>query len=202
MLKTDMTTSHNLIHGQWVAAANGEVFESINPADARDVVGRFAASTAEDAEKAVQAAELAFPHWARTATSKRAALLKKTADLLDSRAAEYGAELSREEGKILSAATLEVKRAAATFRYYAEEGLSITGESFPSDDGDAFVYTVREPLGVVSVITPWNFPISIPARKIAPALITGNTVVFKPSSDTPLIALRLVECLVEAGLPE
>ena len=104
-------------------------------------------------------------------------------------------ELTREEGKHVNDAKNEVIRSAQTLRYYAVEGQSFTGETFPNDDPNMKVSTEREPLGVVSVITPWNFPLSIPARKIAPALIMGNTVVFKPSSDTPLIAFRLVEAL-------
>jgi alpha-ketoglutaric semialdehyde dehydrogenase len=202
MLKTEVTTFCNFIGGAWTESISGETFESVNPADTRDIVGRFQSSRSEDAHAAVRAAEKAFPLWADTAPSKRAAILKKAAALLENRAEQFGKELCREEGKILSAAIMEVRRAAATFRYYAEEGLSLSGETFSSDDAAAFVYTIREPLGVVTAITPWNFPISIPARKIAPALITGNTVVFKPSSDTPLIALRLVECLAEAGLPD
>ena len=111
-------------------------------------------------------------------------------------------ELTREEGKHVDDAKNEVIRSAQTLRYYAVEGQSFTGETFPNDDANMKVSTEREPLGVVSVITPWNFPLSIPARKIAPALITGNTVVFKPSSDTPLIAFRLVEALAKAGIPK
>lgn len=190
-----------LINGKWVKSSSGETFNTINPANTEDVLGSFPSATIEDASAAIRAAETAFTGWKQTPPTKRAAVLKKAAEILERHAEQYGEELSREEGKIVSSAIAEVRRAASTFRFYAEEGLSFTGETFPTDDLNSFVSTVREPLGVIAVITPWNFPISIPARKIAPALVTGNTVVFKPSSDTPLIALRLVEALVEAGLP-
>lgn len=202
MLQTSVKSYENYINGQWMESASKETFESINPADTKDIVGKFQSSTKEDVDKAITSASKAFPGWAGVSPSKRAAILNKAADILESRVDQYGEELTREEGKILSAAKGEVKRSAQTLRYYAVEGLSFTGETFPNDDPNMDVYTAREPLGVVSVITPWNFPISIPARKIAPALMTGNTVVFKPSSDTPLIALRLVEALHEAGIPE
>lgn len=200
-MSMDPVVYKNLINGEWTESSFKETFKSYNPADTRDIVGIFQASRQEDATQAIDAAQHAFSRWSVTPPTQRAAYLKKAADLLESRAERYGLELTREEGKLLSVAIAEVKRAAATFRFYAEEGLSIAGETYPSDDQQGFVYSIREPLGVVSVITPWNFPISIPARKIAPALVTGNTVVFKPASETPLMGLRLVECLVEAGLP-
>jgi len=189
------------IGGVWKSAGSGEWTESVNPADTSDILGRFPNFSHEEAVEAVESAAGAFSDWSATPLSQRADILQRAANLLEQRNEEYGRELAREEGKPIGAARNEIKRAAATFRFYAQEGLSFTGETYPTDDMKSFVYSHREPLGVVSVITPWNFPISIPARKIAPALVTGNTVVFKPASDTPLIALRLVECLVEAGLP-
>ncbi|MFC4768201.1 aldehyde dehydrogenase family protein [Effusibacillus consociatus] len=201
MIGTAISTFKNYIDGQWVDSSSNNTFDSINPADKEDIVGRFQASTAEDANQAIRAAEKAFPNWAKTTPSKRAEILNKAADILESRLEEIARELTREEGKVISAGRLEVKRSAATLRYYAVEGLSFTGETFPNDDPAAMVFTVREPLGVISVITPWNFPVSIPARKIAPALMTGNTVVFKPASDTPLMGLRLTEAFVDAGIP-
>jgi len=198
---TAVRTYQNLIGGEWVSTVSGDTFDSVNPADVSDVVGRFQASVAEDAIAAVEAAEKAFGTWKAVAPSKRAELLYKAADLLEANAEAYAAELTREEGKTLASSRMEVKRSAQTLRYYAFEGLNVSGDTLPSDDPTTFVYTKKEPLGVVSVITPWNFPISIPARKIAPALAAGNTVVFKPASDTPLIAFRLVEALHDAGLP-
>src|SRR5262249_32974456 len=192
----------NLIGGEPVAAVTGRAFREGNPADTRDLVGRFQASSAADAAAAVNAAASAFDAWRRMPISKRAKVLQAAADYLEANVARFAEELTREEGKSIALARDEILRSAQTLRFYAVEGQSFTGETFPNDDPDMLVYTAREPLGVVSVITPWNFPISIPARKIAPALITGNTVVFKPSSDAPLIGYRLAQALAEAGLPK
>ncbi|MBN3266975.1 aldehyde dehydrogenase family protein [Bordetella bronchiseptica] len=191
----------NYIGGQWVACAAGKTYPNVNPADTDDIVGRFQASQAEDAAAAVAAAQAAFDGWRNLAVSKRAALMQRAADYLEAHAEQFGRELTREEGKALNLAKDEVLRSAQTIRFYAAEGQSFTGETFVNDDPDMVVYSQREPLGVVTVISPWNFPVSIPARKIAPALITGNTVVFKPSSDAPLSGLRLVEAFEQAGLP-
>ncbi len=180
----------NHIDGAWVSSATGQTFESTNPADAREVVGRFQASSAEDAGAAVAAAQAAFDGWKKTPISKRAAMLNAAALYLETHAAAFAEELTREEGKPLAQAKDEFLRSAQTIRFYAVEGQSFSGETFPQDDPEMVVYSQREPLGVVTVISPWNFPVSIPARKIAPALITGNTVVFKPSSDAPLSGLR------------
>ena len=191
----------NHIGGSWMPSASGKTAPNINPADTGDVVGRFQVSDAADARRAVEAAQAAFAGWRDTPISKRAAILTKAAQLLEERAADIARELTREEGKSLSLAKDEVLRSAQTIRFYAVEGQSYTGETYPNDDPDMVVYSQREPLGVVTVISPWNFPISIPARKIAPALIAGNTVVFKPSSDAPLSGYRLAEALIDAGLP-
>lgn len=191
----------NWIAGAWRASAGGTTFENRNPADRDDLVGLFAASSAKDGEDAVAAAEAAFPAWRATPVGQRAKILNAAADYLDANADAFGLELTREVGKLLGQSVGEVRRAAQTLRFYAVEGQTLTGETFPQDDGKMLVYTQREPLGVATIISPWNFPISIPARKIAPALITGNTVVFKPSSDAPLIGLRLAEAFEKAGLP-
>lgn len=202
MLKTEIETFKNYIGGVWAESLSHQTFQSINPASSQDVIGIFQASDKRDVQLAVESASKAFPQWAMIPLSKKAAILNKTADILEHHLESLAAELTREEGKSLANARKEVMRSAQTFRYYAFEGQSLTGETFPNDDPNMNVSTKREPLGVVTVITPWNFPLSIPARKIAPALITGNTVVFKPSSDTPLIAYRLVEALHKAGIPE
>jgi alpha-ketoglutaric semialdehyde dehydrogenase len=191
----------NLIGGEWVGAAAGLTFESTNPADKREVVGRFARSGVADVQAAIAAASRAFAPWRAMAPGKRGQILLKAAAHLEANAAEFARELTREMGKPLALAQDEVARTAQTFRFYAVEGQTYTGETFPCDDPDMVVYTQREPLGVIAVISPWNFPASIPARKIAPALITGNTVVFKPSSDAPLCGVRLAEALHAAGLP-
>ena len=194
-------THRLLIGGEWVAAASGQTFETRNPADRREVVGRFTAAGAEEARAAVAAAAKAFPAWRAMAPGKRAQVLNKAAAYLEQNAAQFARELTREMGKPLALAQDEIARTAQTLRFYAVEGQTYSGETFPCDDPDMVVYTQREALGVVAVIAPWNFPASIPARKIAPALITGNTVVFKPSSDAPLTGLRLAEALVAGGLP-
>ncbi len=191
----------NLIAGQWVPSATGRLFDNLNPADRREVVGRFQACGAADARAAVDAAQAAFAGWRNTPIGKRAKILQDAAAWLEAHADAFAAELTREEGKPLALAKDEFLRSAQTLRFYAVEGQSYTGETFPQDDREMMVYTQREPLGVVTVISPWNFPVSIPARKIAPALITGNTVVFKPSSDAPLSGYRLAESLARAGLP-
>ncbi|PCH57058.1 MAG: aldehyde dehydrogenase family protein, partial [Burkholderiaceae bacterium] len=151
---------------------------------------------------AVAAAAAAFDGWKKTPIGKRAKILNDAAAHLEANADAIAAELTREEGKALNLARDEVMRSAQTLRFYAVEGQTFSGESYPNDDPDMLVYSLREPLGVVTVISPWNFPVSIPARKIAPALITGNTVVFKPSSDAPLSGYRLAEAFVRAGIPK
>lgn len=199
--QTDVRTFANHIGGVWASCASGRSFENVNPAQVTDVVGRFQASGAEDGRRAVEAAAAAFERWRKTPIGRRARILGDAADILERNAAARAAEMTREMGKPVSLSRDEVLRSASTLRFYAAEGQSFTGEVFPQDDAKMLVYTQREPLGVVTAITPWNFPISIPARKIAPALITGNTVVFKPSSDAPLSGYRLAEALIEAGLP-
>ncbi|ESJ04701.1 aldehyde dehydrogenase [Cupriavidus sp. HPC(L)] len=202
MSAAKMEPFYNYIDGEWTACQSGRTFDNINPADTNEVVGRFQASAAEDGQAAVAAAAAAFEGWKNTPIGRRAAILNRAAQQLEANADSVARELTREEGKALSLARDEVLRSAQTLRFYAVEGQTFTGESFPNDDGDMLVYTQREPLGVATVISPWNFPISIPARKIAPALITGNTVVFKPSSDAPLSGYRLAEALIDAGLPK
>ncbi|WER48062.1 aldehyde dehydrogenase family protein [Cupriavidus sp. WKF15] len=192
----------NHIDGEWTACQSGRTFDNVNPADTGDLVGRFQASSAVDAQAAVAAAAAAFAGWKKTPVGKRAAVLNRAADHLEANADSIAAELTREEGKALALARDEVLRSAQTLRFYAVEGQTFTGEVFPNDDPDQLVYSQREPLGVVTVIAPWNFPVSIPARKIAPALVTGNTVVFKPSSEAPLSGYRLAEALIKAGLPK
>lgn len=198
-LKNQVFQNH--IDGKWVASVTGKTYQNASPADTRDIVGNFQDSSADDAALAVKAAQDAFLGWKNTPVSKRAKILLAAADYLQAHADQIAEELTREEGKALSLSRDEVLRSAQTLRFYAVEGQTFTGETFPQDDPDMVVYTQREPLGVVTVISPWNFPISIPSRKIAPALIMGNTVVFKPSTDAPLSGYRLAEAFVEAGIP-
>lgn len=191
----------NLIAGEWVEASGGAIFENRNPAKADEVIGLFPSSTKEDTRRAIQAARAAFPQWAAMPPPARGAILDKASRILEARLDEFAAILTREEGKTRAEATGEVTRARDIFRYYAGEGWRMGGDVLPSNVGGELLYTRREPLGVVALITPWNFPIAIPAWKMAPALIYGNTVVFKPASYAPHSGLMLVEALVEAGLP-
>ncbi len=190
----------NLIDGEWLACESG-TYPNVNPADNSDIVGRFQDSGQAEARAAIEAAQRAFKAWRAKPVTARAAILVKAAELLQERADQIGQELTREEGKPYAQARGEVLRSAQTLRFYAIEGQTYTGETYPQDDANMLVHSQPEPLGVVTVIAPWNFPISIPSRKIAPALITGNTVVFKPSTDAPLSGYRLVEALVDAGVP-
>ena len=194
-------TYGNYIAGEWRAAASGETMENRNPADRDEVVGLFASSGAADVDAAITAAEEAYRSWRFSSPITRANILHKAANILESRIPEVGRELTREEGKTLKEGIGETTRAVQILRYFAGEAQQPSGEHYPSVNPHTLLYTTREPLGVVAVVTPWNFPIAIPAWKIAPALAFGNTVVFKPASLTPLTAVRLVEALDEAGLP-
>lgn len=198
---TDVQTFGNYINGEWRPAASGETFENRSPADTDDLVGRFAASGAEDVEAAVAAADEAAGGWRRTSPIVRANILFKAAEILASRVDQIGRELTREEGKTLKEGIGETTRAVQILRYYAGEAQQPDGEHYPSLSPTTLLYTVREPLGVVAVITPWNFPVAIPTWKVAPALAFGNTIVLKPASYTPLCAVRLVEALADAGVP-
>jgi acyl-CoA reductase-like NAD-dependent aldehyde dehydrogenase len=190
----------NYIAGEWVPAADGATFERRNPADQDDLVGVFPQSGPEDVRAAVDAVAAGFHEWADAAPERRAAVLDQAAGLLEARADELARELVREEGKTLTEALTETRRTPANLRFYAGEALRLTGETYPTGDG-SLVFTLREPVGVVAAITPWNFPLNIPSRKLGPALAAGNGVVFKPSEVTPLLGQRLVEALLEAGVP-
>jgi aldehyde dehydrogenase (NAD+) len=196
-----MQTYKNLIGGEWVAAGNGATFNNENPAKKGEVIGEFPSATKEDTRHAIEAARAALPGWANMPPPARGAILDKAARILEARLDDYAAILTREEGKTRAEATGEVTRARDIFRYFAGEGWRMGGDVLPSNTEGELLYTRREPMGVVALITPWNFPIAIPAWKMAPALIYGNTVVFKPASLAPHSGLMLVEALVEAGLP-
>jgi aldehyde dehydrogenase (NAD+) len=195
-------TYGNLIGGEWRPARGGKTFDDLNPADTRDVVGRCAASDAQDVDDAVEAAARAFPGWAATPAPVRGRFLLQASRLLESQLADVADLLSREEGKTIGEAKGEVTRAVRILEYFGGEGSRLTGQVIPSERERIFMYTVRQPVGVVALIAPWNFPIAIPAWKIAPAVVCGNTVVFKPASQAPLTSARLVRILQDAGLPK
>ncbi len=196
-----MQTYKNLIDGAWVDSSNGATITIENPAKKGEIIGSFPSATQEDTQKAIEAARAALPGWANMPPPARGVILDKASRILDARQDEYAAILTREEGKTKTEALGEVTRARDIFRFYAGEGWRMGGDVLPSNVSGELLYTRREALGVVALITPWNFPIAIPAWKMAPALIYGNTVVFKPASLTPHSGLILVEALVEAGLP-
>ncbi|MCL6092747.1 MAG: aldehyde dehydrogenase family protein [Actinomycetota bacterium] len=191
----------NLINGKWIDSGSGETFANINPADRDDIVGNFQDSTVADIEAAVAAAQQARSGWRALGAPRRGEILARAARLIERDLEKIAAGLTREEGKTLPEARGETARAVQIFDYFAGEGRRLSGETTPSEFGRTLLYTVREPLGVVGLITPWNFPVAIPAWKLAPALVSGNTVVLKPASGAPLTALNIVRALEEAGLP-
>lgn len=191
----------NYIYGTFVPSESGKTFERRNPADTRDLVGEYADSRAEDVQKAVDAARDALPAWRKLSPDARAQFLFRAADLLQARKDAVAAALTREEGKSLVEAGGETGRGVVLLRYYAGEGLRVGGDVIPSANPNTLFYTERVPLGVVGLITPWNFPIAIPLWKAAPALIYGNTVVLKPSDLSPQTAQMIAEVFHEAGLP-
>lgn len=191
----------NYIAGEWVECKSRETFPNINPADISETVGLFQASGAEDVQAACAAAAKAQSAWAALPAPRRGEYLFKAAEILESRLAKLGEDMTREEGKTLPEAKAEVKRAINIFRYFGGEGARQFSYQIPSERENVFCYTLRKPLGVVGLITPWNFPSAIPAWKMAPALVGGNTVVIKPASLAPLSAYGLVEALHEAGIP-
>ncbi|MBD9492096.1 aldehyde dehydrogenase family protein, partial [Ensifer sp. ENS11] len=194
-----MTLHQNLIAGEWVG---GDGVANINPSDTNDVIGEYARASAEDAKAAIAAAKAAFPAWSRFGILERHAILRKTADEILARKDELGRLLSREEGKTLAEGIGETVRAGQIFDFFAGEALRLAGEVIPSVRPDIGVEITREPVGVVGIITPWNFPIAIPAWKIAPALCYGNTIVFKPAELVPGCSWAIVDILHRAGLPK
>lgn len=192
---------NNFIDGRWVKAKSGETFPSVNPANLQDVVGHFAQSGPGDVKAAVDAAARAYPAWRRTPAPERGEILLKAAFLLETRKEEMAREMTREMGKVIKEARGDVQEAIDMAKYIAGEGRRMFGHTVPSELPNKFAMALRHPLGVVGLITPWNFPVAIPSWKMFPALIAGNTVVFKPATDTPHLAAMFVEIMNEAGLP-
>jgi len=190
----------NYINGEWLES--DKTFEDRNPANTDEVVGLFCKGTAQDMVAAANAADAAFPAWSAMPAPNRGAILFKAADILERQFDMLGAEMTREEGKTLPEAKGEVRRAINIFRYFGGEGSRMAGHMVPSERDRVHMFAIRKPIGVVGLITPWNFPIAIPAWKMAPALVCGNTVIVKPASVSPLCCWRLVEALHEAGIPK
>ncbi len=191
----------NFINGRWTNAAGDKKFSSINPADTRDVIGEFASADLDDVRRAIDAAHGALPQWRQLSGWARGEFLRKAADILESKLQDVAQAMVRENGKTIAEARGETARGVALLRYYAAEGLRSVGEVVPSVNPNTLIYTTRAPLGVVSIITPWNFPVAIPIWKIAPALIYGNTVVFKPASVTPHCGVLIAQVFEQAGIP-
>ena len=192
-------TFANYVNGEW---AGGNTFENRNPANTDEVVGLFVKGSTADVAAAAEAAAAALPAWSSLAGPARGALLFKVADILDKKFEQISADMTREEGKTLPEAKGEVRRSINIFRYFAGEGSRLNGLLVPSERDRVHMFAVRKAIGVCGLITPWNFPSAIPAWKLAPALICGNTVIMKPASAAPLSAWRIIEACHEAGLPK
>jgi aldehyde dehydrogenase (NAD+) len=194
-------TYQNYIGGEWVDSASGESFENINPADTRDVIGRFALSTRQDVNDAVNAAQEAFNRWRRTPAPRRAEILFRLGEILIRNKESFAADMTREMGKVLKETGGDVQEAIDCTYYTAGEGRRLHGFTTPAEMPDKFAMCVRQPVGLCGLITPWNFPMAIPSWKLIPALVCGNTVVIKPAEDTPLSTYNLVKACEAAGIP-
>ena len=191
----------NHIGGAWVESSSHARTPDRDPANG-EVLAEVTSSTPQDVRYAIDAAEDAYRLWRRTPAPQRGDIVRKAADLMARRRDDMARLLTREEGKVLAESLAELDRAIANVRFAAGQGTRLGGETIPSAQRGTFIYTTRDPLGVVATITPWNFPVAIPAWKIAPALVAGNVVIFKPASLTPLCAAQVVQCFVDAGLPD
>ncbi len=192
---------NNYINGKWKASSSGETFENINPANHDEVVGRFQKSNRKDVNEAISAAEEALPQWRATPAPKRGEILFKVAELLLQQKESLAQDMTREMGKVIGETRGDVQEAIDLTYYTAGEGRRLLGETVPSELKNKFCMSVRMPVGIVSAITPWNFPIAIPSWKLVPALVCGNTVVIKPATDTPLSVVNFVKVCEKAGLP-
>jgi acyl-CoA reductase-like NAD-dependent aldehyde dehydrogenase len=195
-------TYNNFIDGEWMPSRGGKVFENRNPADRDDLIGLFQQSTIEDATAAIDAAARAYARWRLVPAPKRAEILFRAAELIVERKEQLARDMTREMGKVIEETRGDVQEAIDMTFFMAGEGRRQYGQTVPSELRDKFAMSVRQPLGVCSVITPWNFPMAIPSWKIMPALVCGNTVVFKPATLTPLSALNFVKVLEDAGVPK
>jgi aldehyde dehydrogenase (NAD+) len=197
----DIPTFRNYIAGEWCDSTSGETFVSRNPADTRDIIGRFQQGSAADVAMAVSAAWAARPSWQRTPAPKRGEILYAFGALMAEHKEELARAMTREMGKVLSEARGDVQEGIDIAYLMAGEGRRMFGDTVPSELPDKWAMSIRQPIGIAGIITPWNFPMAIPCWKIMPALVTGNVVIFKPASDTPHCATLLVELMAEAGVP-
>ena len=196
------TKTHlNYINGEWVASETGKIGVSKNPAKKEEVVGSFQLSSANDFDNAATSARAAQKAWQKLAGSVRGDYLLKAASILEERADDVATAMTEEMGKTFPEAKGETLRGVAILRYYAGEGMRSIGDVIPSTDSEALLFSTRVPLGVVGIVTPWNFPVAIPMWKMAPALIYGNAVVIKPASETAITCAKVIECLHDAGIP-
>ncbi|HEU5463805.1 MAG TPA: aldehyde dehydrogenase family protein, partial [Candidatus Binatia bacterium] len=191
----------NYIDGKWLGAQSGKTFENRNPANRNELLGRFPESGIEDVDAAVRAAKQAFPSWRLVPAPKRGELLYRVGELLLRHKEEIARGMTREMGKILKETRGDVQEGIDTAFYVAGEGRRLFGETTPSELPDKFAMSVRTPVGVCALITPWNFPLAIPTWKMFPALLCGNTVVLKPAEESPGSAVKLMEIIEEAGVP-
>jgi aldehyde dehydrogenase (NAD+) len=191
----------NFINGEWVAPKSSKTHENRNPANTDEIIGEFPLSTEADVEQAIAAARAAYAKWRLVPAPKRAEILFRAAELLIKRKEEFSRDMTREMGKVLAETRGDVQEAIDMTYYMAGEGRRLFGQTTPSELPKKFAMSVRQPMGVCAMITPWNFPMAIPSWKMMPALICGNTVVLKPAEDTPLSSYHLVETIAEAGLP-
>lgn len=192
----------NFIGGKWVDAKSGKTFENRNPANWDEVLGIFPKSGKEDVDDAVKSARAAFEKWRLVPAPKRGDIMRKVGDIMVARKEQLAIDMTKEMGKVLAETRGDVQEGIDTAYYAASEGRRLFGHTVPSELPNKFNMAIRVPIGVAGIVTPWNFPMAIPTWKIFPALLSGNTVVFKPASDTPHTATSLVEILMEAGVPE
>ena len=196
------TTYYNYIDGRWTPSGSGQLFENRNPANTDDLIGVFQKSTREDVDAAVEAARRAFDRWRLVPAPRRAEIIYRAAQLLVERKEQLARDMTREMGKVLAETRGDVQEAIDMSFLYAGEGRRMFGQTTPSELPNKFAMSIRQPIGVCGIITPWNFPMAIPSWKIIPALVCGNSVVFKPATLTPLSAVNFVKILEEAGVPK
>lgn len=199
---TNVVTYQNFINGEWVSSASGEVFENRSPANTDDLIGLFQKSTPEDVQRAVAAAAAAYEEWRLVPAPRRAEILYRAAQIFTERKEHYARDMTREMGKVVKETEGDVQEAIDMSQLMAGEGRRLFGQTTPSELRNKFAMSVRQPIGVCGIITAWNFPIAVPSWKILPALVCGNTVVFKPAEEAPLSGVHFVQALVDAGVPK